>query len=154
MAAGKITTEWDEDIYGNHLLLVRKSRGKLNLEEVADTLRYDWRLAGYYAMLLNATEATCGAGWDMFEEENKGDIWELYKVEEAEKCPLCNKVSPMLQYCPECGHELMQKADESRGIRSKSKAILDAIIKAEIVNAKNEEECLKILDGIMKEVLT
>lgn len=41
MATAKINTQWDEDIYGNSLLLVQKNRGKLNLDEVADTLRYD-----------------------------------------------------------------------------------------------------------------
>lgn len=94
--SGKISTEWDEDIYGNSLLLVRKNRGKLNLDEVLDAIRYDWRIQGHYVMILNATEATCGVGWDLFGEEKKGDEWELYKVEEGEKCPVCNKVSPLM----------------------------------------------------------
>ena len=151
MAAAKINTQWDEDIYGNSLLLVQKNRGKINLDEV--TLRYDWRLQGHYVMILNATEATCGADWDFFEEEKKGETWELYKVDEGEKCPVCNKVSPLMHYCPECGQELVAKADAERGIRSQSKAILDAIIRTNLVNAKDEEGCLRILDGILKEVL-
>lgn len=69
--SGKISTEWDEDIYGNSLLLVRKNRGKLNLDEVLDAIRYDWRIQGHYVMILNATEATCGVGWDLFGEEKK-----------------------------------------------------------------------------------
>nr|DAU50070.1 MAG TPA: putative cytoplasmic protein [Caudoviricetes sp.] len=151
--SGKISTEWDEDIYGNSLLLVRKNRGKLNLDEVLDAIRYDWRIQGHYVMILNATEATCGVGWDLFGEEKKGDEWELYKVEEGEKCPVCNKVSPLMQYCPECGHELLEKHIEDRGIRSKSKAILDAIIGSDLLKAHDEESCLRIIDKILKEVL-
>lgn len=153
MAAAKINTQWDEDIYGNSLLLVQKNRGKLNLDEVVDALRYDWRLQGHYVMILNATEATCGADLDFFEEEKKGETWELYKIDEGEKCPVCNKVSPLLHYCPECGQELTPKEIEERGIRSKSRAILDAIIRTELLEAKDEEGCLRILDGILKEVL-
>lgn len=148
-----LRTRWEEDIYGNSLLLVEKARGKLNLQEVADHLRYDWRLQGHYVMLLNATENTCGADWDPFEEEKKGDIWELYRVEEAEKCPVCSKHTPLLQYCPECGHELLIREDAQRNIRSKSKVILDEIINRRLTEAADEEECLKILDGILKEVL-
>lgn len=94
MAAAKINTQWDEDIYGNSLLLVQKNRGKLNLDEVVDALRYDWRLQGHYVMLLNATEATCGADWDFFEEEKKGDTWELYRVEEGENARYATKCHP------------------------------------------------------------
>lgn len=154
MAAAKIKTSWDEDVYGNSILLVEKARGKLNLEEVADAIRYDWRLQGHYIMMINATEATCGADWDPFGEmEKKGDIWELYRIEEQEKCPVCHKISPLMQYCPECGQELITKTDAERGIRSQSKAILDAIIRTNLVNAQDEEGCLRILDGILKEVL-
>lgn len=153
MATAKINIQWDEDIYGNSLLLIQKNRGKLNLDEVVDTLRYDWRLQGHYVMILNATEATCGADWDFFEEEKKGETWELYRVEEGEKCPVCNKISPLMQYCPECGQELIKKEDAERGIRSQSKAILDAIIRTNLVNAQDEEGCLRILDGILREVL-
>ncbi len=148
-----LKTQWEEDIYGNSLLLVEKARGKLNLQEVADHLRYDWRLQGHYVMLINATESTCGADWDPFGEEKKGETWELYRVEEAEKCPVCSRHTPLLQYCPECGHELLIKEDADRNIRSKSKVLLDAIIRTNLVEAEDEEGCLRILDGILKEVL-
>lgn len=71
MAAAKINTHWDEDIYGNSILVVEKGRGKLNFDEVADLLRYDWKLQGHYVMLINATEATCGVDWDPFGEIEK-----------------------------------------------------------------------------------
>ena len=50
MAAAKINTHWDEDIYGNSILVVEKERAKLNFDEVADLLRYDWKLQGHYVM--------------------------------------------------------------------------------------------------------
>ena len=115
MAAAKINTHWDEDICGNSLLIVEKGRGKLNFDEVADLLRYDWRLQGHYVMHINATEATCGVDWDPFgETERKGDLWELYRIEEQEKCPVCNKVSPFLQYCPECGTDLIDPTHQNK----------------------------------------
>lgn len=70
----KINTHWDEDIYGNSILVVEKGRGKLNFDEVADLLRYDWKLQGHYVMLINATEATCGVDWDPFGEIEKKEI--------------------------------------------------------------------------------
>ena len=96
MAAAKINTQWDEDIYGNSLLLVQKNRGKLNLDEVEDALRYDWRLQGHYVMLLNATEATCGADWDFFEGEKKvipGNFTEWKKEKNARYAIKCHHSS-------------------------------------------------------------
>lgn len=154
MAAAKIKTSWDEDIYGDSILLVEKSRGKLNLEEVADAIRYNWQLQGHYIMMINATEATCGADWDPFGElEKQGDMWELYRIEEMEKCPVCKRITPFLHCCPECGKDLIAKEDAERGIRSKSKALLDAIIRTNLVQAQDEEGCLRIIDGILKDML-
>lgn len=154
MAAAKIEAYWDQDLYDNHILIISKKRGKLNRDEVADFLRYEKSGAfqGNYVQIIRAGEATCGVDWG-FEEELKGDEWVLYQVEEMEKCPVCYKMSPLMQYCPECGQELIAKADAERGIRSQSKAILDAIIRTNLVNAQDEEGCLRILDGILKEVL-
>lgn len=80
MAAAKINTHWDEDIYGNSILVVEKERGKLNFDEVADLLRYDWKLQGHYVMLINATEATCGVDWDLFGEIEKKEILGSFTV--------------------------------------------------------------------------
>lgn len=86
MAAAKIEAMWDQDAFGNHLLIISKKRGKLNLEEVGDFLRYSTsgRLQGHYVVVINATEATCGAQWG-FDEAPQGDTWELYQVEEGER---------------------------------------------------------------------
>lgn len=96
-------------MFGKSVLHVEKKRGKLNLEEVGDFLRYSeyGSLQGVYVALINAQEATCGgSGWIYDTEEQKGDLLDLYKVEQGEPCPVCAKVTPDFQYCPECGAPL------------------------------------------------
>lgn len=109
MAAAKLKAWWDEDIFGGSVLRVEKKRGKLNLEEVGDFLRYSkyGSLQGVYVAMINAQEPTCGgSGWIDEVEESKGDMLDLYKVEAGEPCPVCAKVTPDFQYCPECGAPL------------------------------------------------
>lgn len=83
--SGKISIEWDEDIYGNSLLLVRKNRGKLNLDEVLDAIRYDWRIQGHYVMILNATEATCGVGGICLERRRRERMGTLPRWKKEKK---------------------------------------------------------------------
>lgn len=86
MAAAKIEAMWDYDIHDNSILVLEKKRGKLNLNEVGDFLRYEksGSFQGNYVLIIRATEATCGRfGW-MDEVEQKGDQWELYRVEQGE----------------------------------------------------------------------
>lgn len=109
MAAAKLKAWWDEDVFGKSVLRVEKKRGKLNLEEVGDFLRYSeyGLLQGVYVAMINAQESTCGgSGWIDEMEERKGDILDLYKVEQGEPCPVCAKVTPDFQYCPDCGAPL------------------------------------------------
>lgn len=109
MAAAKLKAEWDEDIFGKSILRIEKKRGKLNLDEVGDFLRYSeyGKYQGVYVALINAQEATCeGSGWIYDAEEQKGDSLDLYEVEPGEPCPVCAKVTPDFKYCPECGAPL------------------------------------------------
>ncbi len=111
MAAAKIEAMWDCDMHDNSILVLEKKRGKLNLSEVGDFLRYEksGSFQGHWAMIINATEATCGgSGW-MYEEEPKGDQWELYRVEQGEPCPVCRKLAPPFEWCPMCGESLTGK---------------------------------------------
>lgn len=131
--AVKLNIEWSEDIYGKSILLVSKKRGKLSVEEVGDALRYNQHLQGNYIMFIQAGEVTCeGSGW-IDELENKGDTWELYKLEEYEKCPVCNHELPTRQYCPECGHPLNGVGQEEKEAIKNAERILDAM-KAESLN--------------------
>lgn len=99
-----ITLEWDNDCRGNSVLLVRKSRGRLTLDEITEALRYEkhGQYCGRYAIMVNASENTCGTGW-MDEIEPKGDVVELYQVAGEDDCPVCGKLTPPFEYCPHCG---------------------------------------------------
>lgn len=107
MARG-ITYEWEKNIYGSSVLIIRKSRGKLTLQEIEELLRYERGgiFNGRYAILLNCSEATCGgAGWGD-ETEPRGDIVELCEVQSEEECPICKAMLPDKDYCPHCGESL------------------------------------------------
>lgn len=104
--AAKLTAEWDEDIVGRPVLLIRKSRGKITVDELVDFLLRDYRFTNYaYAMVINVRESMCeGSGW-LMDEEPKGDVVELYQLEDEENCPVCGRILTY-QNCPECGAEL------------------------------------------------
>lgn len=105
----KIEATWEADLFDRPVLRVRKKRGKLSLEEIEDFLRYSDSGAyqGDYVAILRAGESTCGgSGW-MDEEEDPGDAADLYRIEPGEKCPVCKNETPYIQYCPECGADLI-----------------------------------------------
>lgn len=106
--AAKLTAEWDEDLIGRPVLLVRKSRGKITVDELIDFLLRDWRFTNRaYAMVIKVNESMCeGSGWDM--EEPKGDVVELYQLEDGDDCPVCGSIL-VYQNCPECGAELRKR---------------------------------------------
>lgn len=138
MARG-ITVKRYQDTYGQDVLLVEKKRGKLNLDEVEDLLRYSERgmRQGCYVMIIRATESTCeGAGW-MDEVEPKGDTWELYQVEQEEPCPVCRELIPAYQWCPECGASLI-----GEGLTKEQTAV-----NAEKILASMEAEAIRAIKG-------
>lgn len=99
MAAAKLRAHWETDAYGNYVLLIEKKRGKLNLDEIGDFLRYSPSgiYQGNYVAIIRATEATCGVpGW-MDDEVPYGDQVELYQVEPGESCPVCRNTAPISQ---------------------------------------------------------
>ena len=62
MAAAKIEAMWDCDMHDNNILVLEKKRGKLNLSEVGDFLRYEksGRFQGAWVMMCSATESNSG----------------------------------------------------------------------------------------------
>lgn len=112
MAAAKIEAMWDMDGRDHPVLVLEKKRGKINLAEVEDLLRYSKNGAfqGNYVLLIRAGEATCGgSGWIDDLEEPKGDQWALYQVEAEEPCPVCGQLAPPFEWCPMCGESLTGK---------------------------------------------
>ncbi len=109
--AAKVEAMWDMDGMDHPVLVVEKKRGKLNLAEVEDLLRYkkSGAFQGNYVLIIRATEATCGgSGWTD-EKEPKGDQWSLYMVESEEPCPVCGELAPPFEWCPMCGKSLTGK---------------------------------------------
>lgn len=102
-----IRLEYDSE---NGRLFVIKAKGKLTLDEITDAI-LDARDYGHYVIILNCNDTVreC-AGWDD-DYEPKGDSCALYPIDEYEKCPVCDQVTPLLEYCPECGHKLTAKGD-------------------------------------------
>lgn len=101
--------EWRNEYnrQGKQVLILEKKRGKLTFQEVQEFLLYEGNgtFNGHYAIYIRATESMCGgSGW--LDEEEKGDVIELYLIEDNEDCPICGKVTPIFQYCPECGASL------------------------------------------------
>lgn len=101
----KLKHVYDTDARGHTVLVIQKTRGKLNLDEITNHLLYEARLYGMYAIVLNASEgASEGAGWGD-EETSKGDSVILYEILEQDSCPICGGVTPLLK-CYHCGESL------------------------------------------------
>lgn len=108
-----ITVRGDYDFHDRSVTIVEKSRGKLTIDEIEDALRTNDRglYCGNYVLLLRCGEATLGgSGWDDYEEP-KGDSVALYAVGEADECPVCSRLVPPYQYCPECGSNWDSEGD-------------------------------------------
>lgn len=113
MAAAKLTAEWDQDFTGRQFLRLKKKRGKITIDEIENYLTYEDRgiHRGNYAIILRCTESMCeGSGW-LDDYDDPGDLVELYQIEDGEKCPVCQKMTPP-QYCPECGTDLWEGRSE------------------------------------------
>lgn len=129
MASAKIEAMWDMDGRDHPVLVVEKKRGKINLAEVEDLLRYSKSGAfqGNYVLIIRAGEATCGgSGW-MDEEEPKGDQWELYQVEAEEPCPVCGQLAPPFEWCPMCGESLTGKELNAEQAMGNAEFILESM---------------------------
>jgi len=107
-----LTFEWDKDIYGRDILLVRKKRGKITIAELQEELSRDWRYCGGWVLIVRAREDAY-VGWGD-NEDPKGDVLELHQIEDGAACPLCAAVySGVEDHCPHCGKRI--KATESGG---------------------------------------
>ena len=99
----KITREYENGFSG---VCIQKSRGKLTLDEIQEALHYGGtnnQFCGRYVLLFNATENTIGGNGLWLEQEQKGDSVLLYELDESSDCPVCGKLTPPYEYCPNCG---------------------------------------------------
>lgn len=123
-----ISCSWDLDYHDKSVVVVEKKRGKLTLDEIEDALRtYECGMfCGNYVIMLRCGEATCGgSGWDIYDEP-KGDTVTLYPADSEEACPVCSKLVPPYQYCPECGSSWDDEG-EAGARRATVENLLDAM---------------------------
>lgn len=99
----KIRFQWDLDRPG--LLLAIREHGKITFDELIEAINgNDVDFQGYiFSMQFVVDRDRVGPiGWDPYDNDNDGDIWELWAVVDGEACPLCGKLSRHT-YCPDCG---------------------------------------------------
>ncbi len=92
---------------GNNVFRLKKTRGKLSLEEITEFLQHEKNgiYQGQYVIVVNATEFTIGgSGWDDC-QPTKGDVAELILLVGEAHCPVCSKLLPP-DYCAECGAKI------------------------------------------------
>lgn len=144
MAKAKIEAIDNVDMFGDSVLTLTKKRGKLNLEEIGDFLRYSTygMYQGDWVIVIRAGEQTCGgSGWDLDMKKDPGDEVDLYKLEQQEACPVCRKELPPFQYCPECGADLMYPKNQSRQQAIENVELTLGKMKAEAVRMIKDAGC-------------
>ena len=105
-----LSYEWDKDIHGRDILVVRKKRGKITVAELQEELSRDYRYCGGWALIIVAREDSY-TGWDDYNEP-KGDLLELYQIGDGAECALCAAIySGVDNYCPHCGESLKEKTE-------------------------------------------
>ena len=112
-----ISAHWDYDRKDKMVLVIEKKRGKLTLDEIQDAILHpDENLRnspissyGWYTIILNCNEGVDMPTWGDSLEEKPGDIAILYPVNDSDDCPVCGRLTPPFQYCPECGHDLRKE---------------------------------------------
>lgn len=103
--------EWDQDLYGSDILIVRKNRGKISISELQEAMSADYRYCGAWAVIFKAREERGYQGWGGGEEP-KGDALELYRVEDWETCPICAATFSGIEFCPHCGERIKEADNE------------------------------------------
>jgi len=105
----KITFEHGKDLRGNDVLIARKKRGKISIPELREAMQDDWKYQGScWAVLFKVYTDGGYSGWND-EELPKGDVLELYRIDDYESCPVCTDAL-VVNYCPHCGERIKEEA--------------------------------------------
>ena len=97
----KIRFEWSEH---NESLLVIRDKGKITWDEMYEALANNDAFQGYMFVMspfIVDRDRLNPIGWSD-ENEDEGDCWKLYTVDDGEPCPVCSKLMQHT-YCPDCG---------------------------------------------------
>lgn len=107
----KLTIEW-KDI-DRSILTVRKSRGKIQLEELLELFHEPKQINSFdgkivmFMFRVNGDADLYPYGW----EEQPGDQQDLIILEDEGCCPICGQ-QMFVQYCPDCGKKLYGAEDQ------------------------------------------
>jgi len=109
----KITFEHSKDLRGNDVLLAIKKRGKISITELQEAMQVSRYYAGSgWAVLFKVFEDSGYSGW-FDEEQGKGDILELYRIDDFENCPVCADTL-VVNYCPHCGERIKEASTNGK----------------------------------------
>ena len=100
-----IELEWYRKESGTEVLLARKAKGKINIPELQEALRKDYRYQGHWGIIVKAPEESGYQGWHD-SDDPKGDILELFKLEDWATCPICAEMFSGIEYCQHCGEKI------------------------------------------------
>ena len=133
----KIEGRWDSDFRGNSVMLLSKKRGHINISEITDWLFHADGGAhhGIWAVLLKCDDETYGGNGLWCDDEPEGDCVELVPLESGDTCPLCGKVLPVFDFCPECGAELNP---QSKKLTNANRRLQERITQREGDNEKTD----------------
>jgi len=98
-----ISFEWGNDIRGNNVLLAIKKRGKISIAELQEAMQEKYDESAWAVVF--GVRADGYQGWG---EEPKGDMLELYKVDDWEACPICAATFCGIEFCPHCGERIKE----------------------------------------------
>ena len=100
-----LSFEWDG--MNRNIITVRKSRGKISLEELLEFFHDHKQINAFdgkivmFMFRVNQDADLYPYGY----EDPKGDEKDLYILEDDVGCPICGG-KMFVQYCPECGKKL------------------------------------------------
>lgn len=89
-------------LQGTETYLITKSRGKLTLEDVEESMR-DYGFEGFVCIVLSIKQDAY-AGWN--DDDKEKDQVYASLIDEGLDCPVCKQLTPLIEYCPKCGKRI------------------------------------------------
>lgn len=105
----KLTWEWAGDKWQD--IIIRKSKGKLTLDDIWDFLHKPDQLNvfdGRVAVIMFTVSSLRDESLDIYDDKDEGDAQLIHFVEDDADCPVCGRNKTFIDYCPDCGAKLRQ----------------------------------------------
>lgn len=104
-----VKAEWMTDgklphgLRGTESYLVTKTRGSLTLDDIVESIK-ERGMEGYVCVVLKIMQDGY-IGWGDGQDP-KGDCVIATVIDEGCVCPVCQQMTPLITYCPECGKRI------------------------------------------------